>query len=149
MLIELEEILEIYKDSHEVILCGDMNASMQRATERDQLLQNFIKETQLIVTEKQGEANTLLHHNGKFTSKIDYFFVQNTNDLNIENIYIHDMNCLNCSDHTLITMKLKTNITRKHMTIKKSHYTAKTKWEKCDVSMYRKEINRRTNDFYN
>ncbi|KAH3735992.1 hypothetical protein DPMN_042552 [Dreissena polymorpha] len=45
MLIELEECLEIYKDSHEVILCGGMNASMRRATGRDHLLHNFIKET--------------------------------------------------------------------------------------------------------
>ncbi|KAH3887504.1 hypothetical protein DPMN_011522 [Dreissena polymorpha] len=149
MLIELEECLEIYKDSHEVILCGDMNASMQRATGRDHLLHNFIKETQLTMTEKQCEANTFFHHNGKFTSKIDYFFVQDTNGLNIENIHVHEMNCLNCSDHTLIAMTLKTNITRKNRKTKKSHYTAKTKWEKCDVNTYRKEIKRKTNDFYN
>ena len=38
---------------------------------------------------------------------------------------------------------------KKSWETKKSHYTAKTKWEKCDLSLYRKEVKCNTNDFYN
>lgn len=40
-----DEMIEKYKDSHEIIVCGDINGSLHRSsTSHDKILQTFCKE---------------------------------------------------------------------------------------------------------
>ena len=53
-LIELSEMVQIYQHTHNVILCGDMNASLQRHTCRDRLFQDVVTDNILHTTEQQS-----------------------------------------------------------------------------------------------
>ena len=73
MICELNEFIETFKQTHSIILRGDMNASTQRQTSRDKLLKTFLEESSMNISAKDNGRDTFFHHNGKFTSKIDYF----------------------------------------------------------------------------
>ena len=72
-LCELSEIIETYRSTHQVIIAGDMNASLQRDIARDKLFQSFVRDNHLDTLRLQSSDPTFYHHNGKFKSKIDYF----------------------------------------------------------------------------
>jgi hypothetical protein len=72
---ELVEILEKYKVTCDIILIGDMNASLHRegSLSRDKIFRNFLDEANLFLPKNCKKRNTFHHYNGKDEPQIDYF----------------------------------------------------------------------------
>ncbi|VDI47844.1 Hypothetical predicted protein [Mytilus galloprovincialis] len=76
---QISEIIEKYKDSYQTIICGDMNASLHRDNRRrDQNLKEFMSNNNLSLANRYPKAPTFFHHNGKYTSQIDYIMFPET-----------------------------------------------------------------------
>ena len=101
---QLEEIIQTHKHSRNMLITGDMNASIHRTRTRDMNFQTFINDQSLITCNKNKD--TFFHHNGKYTSQIDYFLTINNTAYLIKDSITQDMNPINTSDHTLIQCKL-------------------------------------------
>ena len=71
---ELIETLEKYKATCDIILGGDMNASLHRegSLSRDKIFRNFLDEANLFFQRIVKKSNTFHHYNGKDESQIDY-----------------------------------------------------------------------------
>ena len=89
-LAQLTEVIQKYRNTHEVILCGDMNGSMYRQkTPHDILFKKFLSENNIELHQSHPEKNTFYHHNGKSTAQIDY--ILSTTKHYLEGISILDM----------------------------------------------------------
>jgi hypothetical protein len=92
---QLQEIIQKYDNSYQIIICGDMNASLHRDDRRrDNLFRNFIHENGLKLANNHPERPTFFHHNGKYKSQIDYFLFKSTEHLNAS-VKIKEMDALN------------------------------------------------------
>ena len=63
----------MFRNCHKIVLCGDFNGTLLMArpyNKHDQLLQNFIKEHELIF--EHITNHTFFHHSGSSSSQIDY-----------------------------------------------------------------------------
>ena len=138
--IELSEMVQIYQHTHNVILCGDMNAFLQRHTCRDRLFQDFVTDNIPKTTEQQSSNDTFFHHNGKHSSKIDYFIVTGNTIPNCRTINTFEMNGLNCSDHTLVSLTFTAKTTFAKLRCEPRKVLTNTKWSECDVISYRLEL---------
>jgi len=69
---ELIEILEKYKVTCDIILGGDMNASLHRegSLSRDKIFRNFLDEANLFLPKNCKKPNTFHHYNGKDDPKL-------------------------------------------------------------------------------
>jgi len=91
---QLQEIIQKYDNSYQIIVCGDMNASLHRDDRRrDNLFRNFIHENGLKLANNHPEQSTFFHHNGKYKSQIDYFLFKSTENLNAS-VKIKEMDAL-------------------------------------------------------
>ena len=107
---ELVEILEKYKVTCDIILVGDMNASLHRegSLSRDKIFRNFLDEANLFLPKNCKKRNTFHHYNGKDESQIDYF-LQNK-DLITTYVSFEREPC-NTSTHDPVMALLPVNLT--------------------------------------
>ena len=70
----LGEILIKYRETHNIILAGDFNASLTRTPENshDKKLRQFFKEHNIQQANTNTNTPTFHHHNGKDKAQIDY-----------------------------------------------------------------------------
>lgn len=107
VLAKLSEIISIYQFSHEIIICGDMNASLQQrlGNKQDQALISFVRSLDL--KSYQSGKPTFFHENGRDTSEIDYIFtkshsviincptiIEDRHPLNLSAIHCCHLNCM-------------------------------------------------------
>ena len=141
---QLQELLNTYSETHEVVISGDMNASVKRNRPRDKTLKAFLLDNKLTTTDKYPDDYTFLHHNQKSSTQIDYFFFQEAGHLNVENIVIAEHSPTNLSDHTLLTATIKTPLpcpTKQKQSINNiKYFITKPKWTKIDKHAYREKI---------
>lgn len=140
-LTQLREIVVKFSPSHEIILCGDLNASIlkENPDSHDTLLDNFCIEMNLAIPPGSDTGPTFRHSDGR-SSRIDFILVHHSN-LHLMSEVQHDtaLNYMNTSDHIALIssvscMKPKT---------KKAKSTAgktscKIVWEKADIKQYQK-----------
>ena len=136
-LAQIDEIWEKYKDSHDIILCGDMNGSLHRMnTAHDKILQKYCRERDISIPPSYPNKNTFYHTNGKSKGQIDYIF--NTNKEDIIGIDIYAMDSYNTSDHVPVTITLKCRLVkRKEQPLL---ITTRPKWNSCDHQVYKDTI---------
>ena len=73
MISQLTEVIEKYRNTHEIIICGDMNGSAHRdKTSHDPLFKKFLLENRIGLSIHYPEKDTFYHHNGKSSGQIDY-----------------------------------------------------------------------------
>jgi len=110
---QISKLLEKYS-SHRIILIGDMNASLHRDDrQRDKNLKNFTETNNRHLPENYPIKPTFFHHNGKYSSQIDYVLCDPEMLELSPDVEIHDMSPLNTSDHTLITVSFHINVEKK------------------------------------
>ena len=137
MISQLKEIVEKYKNTHELIVCGDMNGSVYRnRTTHDEIFKDFLEETSLNPGTDYPQKNTFYHHNGKSEAQIDYILSIGKNL--VGNIQILEMNKNNTSDHVPVLASVRRQLVRRARKIRT--VTVKTKWEKCDLEIYQTKI---------
>ena len=117
--------------SHEIILCGDMNSSLQirRENEQDQKLCNFIQEMHL--TSPKDAAPTFFHENGKDTSTIDYILTKFHQLSVTRNTTVREKDPLNLSDHTALELEIDFDFNTRSP--KKISISVNPKLQSCDV----------------
>ncbi|KAK3088016.1 hypothetical protein FSP39_013503 [Pinctada imbricata] len=99
---EINEIIVRFGNTHNIIICGDMNASLHREppNKQDLQLRKFMKEKNLLVKENPKGENTFSHHNGINMAKLDYILYSE----DVHNVISADQieescNDVNVSDH--------------------------------------------------
>lgn len=129
----LEFIISKYKNSHCILICGDMNATLlpQRSNDSDKQLRNFTQRNCLTTDCTIADKPTYIHGNGK--SQIDYFL--SSEDI-IDHVSISQPNCTNSSSHLPISTTV--NVTVKYIkSYKRVHVTNKRLlWEQADLNAY-------------
>ncbi|CAG2255579.1 unnamed protein product [Mytilus edulis] len=78
---ELIEIVTKYRDSANILIGGDMNASIFRNHPRDNDFKNFLRNNNLRIPDNCVECSTFYHFNNRDESQIDYF-IQNFDIIN-------------------------------------------------------------------
>ncbi|CAG2189155.1 unnamed protein product [Mytilus edulis] len=142
-LAQIDEMIEKYKDTHEIIVCGDMNGSLDRSsTPHDKILKTFCKEKCIGNTEKCPVKETFYHQNGMSKGQIDYFLFKSNSEIinKIRQIDVLDTDPENTSDHVPVILTLNSQL--KKVREKATTIIAKPKWTDCDHQIYKEVINK-------
>ncbi|CAC5407560.1 unnamed protein product [Mytilus coruscus] len=142
-LAQIDEMIEKYKDTHQIIVCGDMNGSLYRSsTPHDKILQTFCKGKCIGNTEKCPLKETFDHQNGKSKEHIDYFLFKSNSEISnkFKQINVLDTDPQNTSDHVPVILTL--NCQLKKLWEKASTIIPKPKWADCDHQIYKEIINK-------
>ncbi|XP_071123630.1 uncharacterized protein [Mytilus edulis] len=142
-LAQIDEMIEKYKDTHEIIVCGDMNGSLDRSsTPHDKILKTFCKEKCIGNTEKCPVKETFYHQNGMSKGQIDYFLFKSNSEIinTIRQIDVLDTDLENTSDHVPVILTLNSQL--KKVREKATTIIAKPKWTDCDHQIYKEVINK-------
>jgi len=137
MISQLTEVIEKYRNTHEIVICGDMNGSAHRdKTSHDPLFKIFLLENRIGLSINYPEKDTFYHHNGKSSGQIDYIISTFKNIL--KKVEIMDMYPKNTSDHVPVIAQIKRKLVRR--VYKPKTTIVKTKWEKWDLNTYQSTI---------
>ncbi|VDH91039.1 Hypothetical predicted protein [Mytilus galloprovincialis] len=117
-----------------------MNASLHRDNrKRDTVFGEFKNINNLHIPDGYPIKPTFFHHNGKYTSQIDYFLfderiIQQSNP----NVKIAMRHPTNTSDHTLVTANMALKV--KRCSLRPVKIYTRPNWRKCDKSSYKSTI---------
>jgi exonuclease III len=112
MISQLSEVIEKYRNTHEIVICGDMNGSAhQDKTSHDPLFKKFLLENRIGLSIHYPEKDTFYHHNGKSSGQIDYIISTCKNIL--KKVEIMDMDPKNTSDHVPVIAQIKRKLVRR------------------------------------
>ena len=105
---EIHVIIKKYQDSHHLIICGDMNASLHSAQpdERDKLFKQFCELSNIHLPHTYPVGKTYIHENGKKSSQIDYILSSEQFKHHIDSITISKDDQINTSDHSAVKAKI-------------------------------------------
>ncbi|CAC5397143.1 unnamed protein product [Mytilus coruscus] len=133
-LAQIDEMVEKYKNTHEIIVCGDMNGSLYRSSTLHD------KEKCIGNTVKCPPKETFYHQNGKSKGLIDYFLFKSNSEISnkTKQIDVLDTDPQNTSDHVLVILTL--NCQLKKLREKTTTIIAKPKWTDCDHQIYKEII---------
>ena len=102
----IHELIEKYGKNNNLIIAGDFNMSLTRFKLADKLLQQFIKEHELVGPGPLPRIPTYTSHSECHSSQIDYIFT--THGEYFANDYTIDRkDCINTSSHTLVSASFK------------------------------------------
>ena len=133
---ELSEILEKYKNKANILLGGDMNASLRRDSAQDRQFKCFLNEYDMKVPPKCTNSATFFHFNGKDTYQIDYV-LESTSMINE---YVNfEREALNTSTHDPILVRFSCNLEGKTQNPAVNH-TKRIKWNKIDKQVYKNNV---------
>lgn len=139
MLAQLEEIIEKYQEKYQIMLCGDLNASLHRDNRsRDMILKQFLTNNELEMVHNYPIKPTFYNHNKISKSQIDYFLHKKAEKNIRYTVSISDMEPLNVSDHTIVIAKVVGTLNRKQRQITK--IVKRPDWRKCDKQIYQEAI---------
>ena len=136
-LAQIDEIAEKFKDSHHIILCGDMNGSLHRqTTPHDKLLTSFCKDKSFVFPSNCPTKETFYHQNGFSKSQIDYFLIEKSGgiDSKITKTEILSTDSQNTSDHVPKLMSIKCELTR--IKERPINIISRPNWDECDREKY-------------
>ncbi|MES9903311.1 MAG: reverse transcriptase family protein [Sedimenticola sp.] len=136
----LHNLIDTYANTHKVILCGDLNGSLQktRNNPHDVLLKYFVQEHDLLP--RSGDKPTFYGHGGS-TSQIDY--ILSAKDSCVQKVTIADPQAQNLSTHVTVTAKL--DFSQSDLKSKIRHQTQpiaiqKFHWDKIDELLYQQTL---------
>ena len=130
---ELSEIIEKYKNKANILLGGDMNASLRRDSAQDRQFKCFLNENDMKVPPKCTNSATFFHFNGKDTSQIDYVL----ESISMINEYVNfEREALNTPTHDPKLVRFSCNLEDKTQNTGVNH-TKRIKWNKIDKQEYK------------
>ncbi|CAC5416987.1 unnamed protein product [Mytilus coruscus] len=139
MLAQLEEIIEKYQEKYQIMLCGDLNASLHRDDRsKEMFLKQFIISNELELANKYPIKPTFYNHNKISKSQIDYFLYKRAEKKIRYTVSISDIEPLNISDHTIVIAEVLGTLIRKQRQITKM--VKRPDWRKCDKDRYQEAI---------
>ena len=112
-LIQLREIFIKFSPSYEIVLCGDMNATIMKESpdSHDTLLDNFCKDMCFVIPPGSDSGPTFRHPDGR-VSRIDFIMLHHSNLHLISEVKYEDDDSahLNTSDHIALMSKIKCHV---------------------------------------
>ncbi|XP_053376405.1 uncharacterized protein LOC128547494 [Mercenaria mercenaria] len=138
----LHDIVSRYEQSHNIILCGDLNGTLleRRNNKHDIMLKDSVKEHMLSCGNSNLEP-TFYHFNG-YASQIDYV-LSNCPEL-IQSYSICKKDAVNVSSHVPVTVLLKLSVelvdTHCHAERKQSKPKKVYAWNKLDQDSFTEHI---------
>ena len=137
----IREIYAKYQDSHTMILCGDLNASITKScpSSRDKQLLGFCDE--FSISREIPKQDSFFHVNGKDTAQSDYILLKQKDRemcTSYETISYGELPT-NVSDHIPIkvTFNLALNACTRKRTVNDDARPRRTVWAKIDTNKYR------------
>ncbi|KAH3842230.1 hypothetical protein DPMN_115726 [Dreissena polymorpha] len=106
VILEIEELLEKYSDTHALFICGDFNSSLSRhpPNDRDQILRDLVRKHNLHTD--QDREPTFFHASGEQSAEIDYI-LKNTPAREISSpVVTVGQHHSNVSDHTPVSTEI-------------------------------------------
>lgn len=144
MLSQLEETInKYYGNGHQVIVCGNMNASTNRDNRsRDKHVQHFLERNSLRQTDDYPNIPTFYHHNGlyMYTSQIDIILHKGRESNISYKVQNEGLHPLNASDHCLLTAKFHVKLKNTKNTNRTPQIVKKPNWNKCDKGKYQESV---------
>lgn len=134
------DIISAYDQSHNIILCGDLNGTLktERNNKHDLRLKRFTSNLHLKPSIEVKNQPTYYHNDGKSTFQIDYILT--SNDI-IRTTTIYHQDPINTSTHVPVRAKTSIKLNMPHKKNLKSKTTAyRLSWEKADKSVYQSEL---------
>ena len=146
-LAELEEITAKYGNWTNMIIAGDMNASLhrQKVLRRDQHFQNFVTRCGYKLANNYPESPTFEHHNGS-KSQIDYILA--IVPQKIIKVEISKREPLNTSTHNSISATILADLQTASSTTE-GKAVGKIKWDKIDKDDYSERVTRKLQNIPN
>ena len=146
-LAELEEITAKYGTWTNMIIAGDMNASLhrQKVLRRDQHFQNFVTRCGYKLANNYPESPTFEHHNGS-KSQIDYILA--IVPQKIIKVEISKREPLNTSTHNSISATILADLQTASSTTE-GKAVGKIKWDKIDKDDYSERVTRKLQNIPN
>jgi exonuclease III len=141
LLDEITEIVVKFRPTHDIILCGDLNASLhaKNLDSRDKELKKFCENLELQMTKNYPKGITFRHPGGNGHSQIDYILTTKQNLLN--NVQIVDEHPLNTSDHVPVVTTISAKIERTPKSTKiRNPCREKPVWNKGDIAAYQAKL---------
>ena len=138
-LAELEEITTKFSVGLDIIIAGDMNASLHRdkGLKRDHNLQRFVQRCGYNIAENYPQSPTFVHHNGS-TSQIDYILSKGA--IRITNVDIASMAPLNTSMHKAVTANIHLVLHTPSQSIDNKRGGGRVNWNKIDKEEYSERV---------
>ena len=137
----IHDIIQKYRESHVIFLCGDLNGTLlqSRINKHDRLLKELNRELDLTTNIGIGSQLTFFHHGHNSESQIDYILT--TNKDMIKDYTISEKGAINISAHVPVTVTtaiqlptIPKNI-RQHKLVKQ-----KIVWDQIDNEKYNENI---------
>ncbi|VDI37463.1 Hypothetical predicted protein [Mytilus galloprovincialis] len=132
---ELIEIVTKYRDSANILIGGDMNASIFRNHPRDNDFKNFLRNNNLRIPDNCVECSTFYHFKNRDESQIDYF-IQNFDIINTYCTYSRESANTSTHDPIMVSVLIKTS--DKPNAIPKSKHLQRINWNKIDKCEYQR-----------
>jgi hypothetical protein len=135
---ELAEIVTKYRNSSDILIGGDVNASIHRSklNSRDNDFQKFLMELNLKIPTMCPVQSTFYHFNNRDESQIDYF-VESVGM--VEKYITFQRESLNTSSHDPIMIVINRKLCKNQNYDGKIH-THLIKWNKVDLNEYEKLV---------
>lgn len=142
---ELSEIIEKYKYTSDIIIGGDMNASLHR-TERkisyDIALSEFLQDNALNLPDMCQKQSTFYHFNNKDESQIDYF-LQSASV--VKRYLTFQREFQNTSTHDPIMVVVECSLEKVGTKVMKNR-TLRINWDKIDKQKYQDNLEENLKD---
>ncbi|CAC5392452.1 unnamed protein product [Mytilus coruscus] len=134
----LEIIIHKYCESHQIILAGDMNATLllSRRNDSDRRFRSFIDKHKLETLTNIGITPTYQHGIG--SSQIDYIF-SHSDDIILE-VEICQQHPTNTSSHIPVVGKIKTILSLTQAKTDKPPERRRYLWNNCDIELYQSTL---------
>ena len=142
---ELSEIIEKYKQIADIIIGGDMNASLHRRdlnVPQDNAFANFIQLNKLQIPETCRKQSTFYHFNQRDQSQIDYF-LQSNMILHKYMTFIREFQ--NVSTHDSIMVTLNCSLQKSEINTRKN-VNFRIRWDKIDYEQYQTNLEENLKD---
>ena len=136
---QLEEILQKYSGSHEVLIGGDLNIDLTKSkgSKKKTYLMDFLKDFDLRAT---FNDQTYINPQGKDCSEIDYFVHTDFSERQISKKTVLKEMEMNLSDHYPISINILSSTTIKNIKLKGeacgASCTTRINWTKVDKEKY-------------
>ena len=133
-------ILNKYKASHRVILCGDFNATLlpERNNPHDKMLKDFVRENDLVNTVLVPN-HTFFSHTGMASSQLDYILTLNM--INSVETKVNDFILCNTSSHVHLSTTLNATVAAVKKTVKSiPKKKVRYRWDRITIENFEAEI---------
>lgn len=131
------DIVHKYQETHEIILCGDLNGTLlkTRSNKHDRLLRELVQELSLFTAGDYSDQMTFYHHSGLSSSQIDYILLKNQNIFEYHKIW--NKTAINISAHVPVEITSKV---KPPESLSKTDYeeqcSFKLLWNEIDAEQY-------------